>query len=516
MLSRLPVRPKMLGVVVALLAAPVLAGEAEFCVSGTLVNALTGEPIRRAAVTIPQSAVLTDAAGTFRFCGLSAGSYYTNGEKPGFAASGLAVTVGPSRDDVLLRLQPLAAIKGKVLDASGEPLENALIQLLSLAVEDGWRKARVESAVSTDDRGEYRLAGLAPGRYLVRAAGWQGAVSRVKQPDSSETFTPVYYGGATDLVSATPLTAEPGREVSADFLVALEISYRIHGALAGFSAHIPAEIELLGAEGDPSAAPIAFDAATGAFQINNVAPGSYVLRATEGEGGQRRRGEQAVQVGSADVYGVVVTLAAAVVLKGTVQTAGASGAVPQPPGCQVDLSPATVSMSGEAKLESSTGDDGEFEFAGVLPGRYRVRMDCANGYIAAAHAGETDLLAHEELLIPPGVAPPPLQAVLNTDGGTVDVTAAQESGDAVQAWLALLPDAGSDLHARFALIKGQRTLTGVAPGDYQVYCWTGSPADFEYANPAARQVWAGRAVSLHVTEHDHQSITVKVSPGESP
>jgi hypothetical protein len=489
----------------ALLAAPWPACAADFCIGGTVVNALTGEPLRRAAVTTPQTATLTDAAGAFRFCGLSAGSYYTNGEKPGFAATGLAVTVGPSREDVVLRLQPLAVVKGKVLDADGEPLENALIQLLSLSVEDGWRKARVEFAVATDDRGEYHIAGLAPGRYLVRAAGCQGA----------ETFTPVYYGGAIDLASATPLTVEPGREASADFSVALETSYRIQGVLAGLSAHLPARIELLDAEGDPSAAPVEFNAATGAFRINNVAPGSYVLRATEGEGSQRRRGEQAVEVGAADVYGVVVTLAAAVVVKGTVLTAGAAGAVAAPPGCAVDLSPAAISLSGEAKLESSTGDDGEFEFSGVLPGRYRVRMDCANGYIAAAHAGETDLLAHDELLIPPGAAPP-VEAVLKTDGGRVDVTASEGGGDEAQAWLAVLPDSGSNLHARFAMIKGQRTLTEVAPGDYQVYCWTGSPADFEYANPAARQAWAGRAVSLHVTEHDHQSITVKVAPGESP
>jgi len=59
----------------ALAAAPLFAGEPPFCIGGTALNASTGEPLRRAAVTIPQAAALTDAAGAFRFCGLAAGEY---------------------------------------------------------------------------------------------------------------------------------------------------------------------------------------------------------------------------------------------------------------------------------------------------------------------------------------------------------------------------------------------------------------------------------------------------------
>src|SRR5580698_1379235 len=108
-----------------------LAADPEFCVAGTVLNDLTGEPLRRAAVAIPESAALTDAAGTFRFCRLPAGAYYANAEKPGFAAAGIRVVVGPSREDIVLRLQPLSVIGGKVTDTAGEPLPNALIQVLA-------------------------------------------------------------------------------------------------------------------------------------------------------------------------------------------------------------------------------------------------------------------------------------------------------------------------------------------------------------------------------------------------
>jgi hypothetical protein len=504
-------RVLLLSVAVVLVGAPLLADEPEFCVGGTVLNALSGEPLRRAAVTIPQSAAFTDAAGAFRFCRLPAGAYYANAEKPGFVTVGARVVVGPSREDVFLRLQPLSAIGGKVMDAAGEPLQNVLIQLLSILVAEGRRKVRVESAVATDDRGEYRLAGLTAGRYYLRAAGWEGATP---DPDVHEAFAPIYYGGAAELASAAPVTVEPGRDLRADFSVSLRTAYRIRGAIGGFSPLLPAKIELLGADAEPSAAPVVLDTAAGKFQIDDVVLGSYVLRATQGEGPQSRRGELALQV-NADMKGVVVPLAGSVVLKGIVRMAASEPAAPSSPNCAIKLSPADAWVSGEASLEASTEPTGEFAIEGVLPGRYRVGLDCASGYISAARIGETDLPANGELSIPPGMAPPRVEAVLASDGGTVDVTASTE-GETGPAWVLLLPGSGYELHTMLARLNAKLTFSGVAPGDYQAYAWTGSPEAFEYANPDARQAWAGRAVSVHIAERDRQSITVKIAPGETP
>ena len=499
-------------VAVALLSAPLRADEPEFCVAGTVVNALTGEPLRRAAVTIPQSAALTDAAGAFRFCNLPAGSYYANAEKPGFVAAGSRAVLGPSREDLVLRLHPQAVVAGKVLDASGEPVQNVLVQALAIQVAEGRRKVRVDATAATDDRGEYRLAGLAPGRYYLRAAGWAGATP---EPDAHEAFAPVYYGGASEVASAAPVTVEPGRDLGADFSVSLRPAYRIRGAIAGFSPLLPAKIELLDGDEEPGSAPVVLDTATGLFQLGDVAPGSYILRASQGEGLQRSRGELALPVG-ADTKGVVVPLAGSVVLKGIVRMAAASeSAAPSAPNCAVKISPAAAWISGDGALEASTERTGEFEIEGVLPGRYRLRMDCASGYVSAVHMGDTDLLESGEFPILPGAAPPPIEAVLAPDGGTVDVTASAE-GEPGPAWVLLLPASGYEFHTRFVHLTAKIALSGIAPGDYQAYAWTGSPEAFEYANPDARQAWAGRAVSLHVGPRDRQSVALKIAAGEAP
>jgi hypothetical protein len=501
----------LFAVATVLAAVPLLADELEFCVGGTVLNASTGEPLRRAAVTIPQSGVLTDAVGAFRFCGLPAGDYYTNAEKPGFEADGSRVAVGPSRENIVLRLQPLSIVTGKVADGAGEPLQNVLIQLLSIMVVDGRRQVRVETAVSTDDRGAYRLAGVTAGRYYLRAAGWEDAAP---EPDASEAFTPTYYGEAAELASASPVTVEPGHDLRADFSVNLRAAYRIRGAVTGFSPLLPANIELLGVDEEPSATPVRLDAATGVFQIDYVAPGSYILRVTQGEGQERRRGELALQV-SAAVDSVVVPLAGSVALRGIVRMAADSGpTAPSSPKCAIKLAPVEAWMSGESALEANTEPTGEFQVEGVLPGRYRLRMDCASGYISAARIGETDLLASGEFRIPPGTAPPPIEAVLATDGGTVDVTPPSD-GETGPAWVLLLPASGNELHIRFARLSAKLTFAGLAPGDYQAYAWTGSPEAFEYANPEARQAWSGRAVSVQVGARDRQSVTLKAAAGET-
>ena len=503
-------RVPLLLVLLALAGISSQADEPEFCVGGIVLNAVTGAPLSRAAVIIPESAALTDAGGAFRFCRLPAGSYYVSAEKPRFAEAYTRVVIGPSREDVVLRLQPLSAIAGKVVDANGEPVEHATIQLISSVVTEGRRHVRLESTVPTDDRGQYRLAGFLPGRYYVRAAGWEGSTPH---PDAHETFAPVYYGGAADISSAAPVTIERGRDLRADFSVDLRPGYRIGGAIAGFSPLLPGKIELLAAGGEPSGAPVALDAATGRFQIDDVAPGRYILRATQGEDRSRRRGEVALEV-TRNTNGVVVALTGSVVLRGVVRMA-ASEAAPPPPNCMIRLSPADVWIWEDAALEAATEPSGGFEIEGVLAGRYRLRMDCPNGYLSAVRMGEADLLANNELSIPPGTAPPPIEAVLASNGGTVDVTATHD-GEPGPAWVLLLPASGNELHTRLAQLNAKLTLSGLAPGDYLAYAWTGSPEAFEYASPDVREAWAGRAVSVRVGEGDRQSVALRIASGEAP
>ena len=151
---------------------------------------------------------------------------------------------------------------------------------------------------------------------------------------------------------------------------------------------------------------------TGSFQIGFVVPGSYTVRASQGEGSSRRRGETSIQVDS-DLDGIVVPQSRAVTLKGNVSLpAGAGAPDPVSPNCDIRLLSAGAWFSAEDSFDASTDPTGNFEIQRILPGRYQLRMDCARGYVASAHLGDTDVLATGEVTITAGSEPPKLTAVL--------------------------------------------------------------------------------------------------------
>jgi len=487
---------------------PVLSASEEYCIAGTVVNAVTGEPLRRAAVTIPQSATLTDAAGAFRFCQLAAGSYHMSVEKPGYAPREPIIFIGPSRQDLVLRVTPLGRIEGKVTDDNGEALDHVQVQLLTIAVVRGRRIVQVGSTVSTDDRGLYRFTDLGAPRYFVKAVGWDSP----RDSSSNEAFSPIYYGGAATIETADPVILEPGADLRADFSLSLHPGYKIQGAIRGLVPSEPAKIELLGEDLEPGGAPATVDTVTGAFEVESVPQGSYTLRVTQGEGNASSRGELPLTV-QADVKGAMVTLLPGMPLTGVVHAApAADGQSAAPPNCVIELAPEAWSTW---RFGASTEPDGGFHIDHLLPGRYRVYMDCANGYVSEAHMGKIDIAASGKFTLPAGTFPQPIEAVLASDGGTVTVKASDDR-ESPSGWALLYPSAGNDFYSKIAHIdKGGMSFPNIAPGDYQIFAWRSLTA-FEYSKPEVRQAWAGRAVSVHVDQNSQQTVSVKIEAGDEP
>src|SRR5207249_5473792 len=88
---------------------------------------------------------------------------------------------------------------------------------------------------STNDLGEYRIFGLAPGRYYVSATYRGGmmmemAVDRSAGQQPEEDYVPTYYPGTTDAASAATVEATPGAQVRGiDFTLSKTRTVRIKG-----------------------------------------------------------------------------------------------------------------------------------------------------------------------------------------------------------------------------------------------------------------------------------------------
>jgi hypothetical protein len=126
--------------------APVTAESASL--SGTVINSITGAPVPRAHVTIRSTGefqrifgAMTNGEGKFAMTKAPPGHYSFSAEHLGFVmpssqdASPADLTLGPGekKEDLKLTLVPTGAIGGRVLDATGEPVEG-----VSVTAEGPW------------------------------------------------------------------------------------------------------------------------------------------------------------------------------------------------------------------------------------------------------------------------------------------------------------------------------------------------------------------------------------------
>src|SRR5205807_2450793 len=131
----------------------------------------TGRPI--GPIGMPQT--VTDQNGRFVFEQVTAGEYRADVLKAGFLPVSnpthprrmITVTTGQSLDNVDFRLQKGGAITGRVVDANGDPMPDARIVAMQRApsAAPGARllPAPIQGGQQTNDLGEFRVSGLAPG-----------------------------------------------------------------------------------------------------------------------------------------------------------------------------------------------------------------------------------------------------------------------------------------------------------------------------------------------------------------
>ena len=271
-------------------------------IRGHVVAADGGQPLRRATVRVSGPALkgvrttLTDASGRYEFSDLPAGQYSINASKPSFvnAAYGqigkpLVLANNQTADGIDIRLPRGAVITGRVTDEFGEPVPNAAIMPLRQQFVQGRRRLMpAGSQAQTDDIGEYRIFGLAPGQYYVSAAAMQqifgGPNDAIEGPETRNGYALTFYPGAPDQDAAQRLTVGAAQTLSGiDIsLLATRLS-----TVSGFAMDLQGRpltagdvsafrrggnITRFGAGG-----PIRPD---GTFTISGLAAGEYAVRAT--------------------------------------------------------------------------------------------------------------------------------------------------------------------------------------------------------------------------------------------
>lgn len=269
-------------------------------ISGTIRSAADDKPLPRARVIAAADvleeprATITNSDGSFTFADLPAGSYFVSATRTGFAAevygqgrtiTGVPIIVGPGQHvaSIDLALRSGGVIVGRILDEDGSPFAGAVVEALVARYESGASTLYSISSSQTDDRGEFRLFGLAPGAYYVSAL--DPAFRTVSSPKGVLHYSPTYYPGTALADQAKTVTVSgTGPPPRVEFRIALMPPARVSGQMLAFDgkpllsgAVIMSPLE---GEGVPMVAPQDISIQPdGHFSFGHVVPGHYQIRA---------------------------------------------------------------------------------------------------------------------------------------------------------------------------------------------------------------------------------------------
>jgi hypothetical protein len=281
------------------------------------MNAQTHEPVRRAVVKVYTSKnqwdEFTDGDGRFRFRSLVRSEYTLIAHRDGFTDHAYKVELSDfdNPKELPIELLPQGLITGNVIDDRGAPLERARIEALNVGVSGGQVQAAVWA--ETNDLGEYRLSGVDPGTYRLRATYRAGGDEFDSAP---RTMATAFFGGSE---KPAELAVNPGSIAPGiDFVLIAVRPATIRGTLhteAGVLSE-PVTLWIAGQAGEGGHNGSGKD---GAFQIGDVGAGTYTVSAQTLSKTERLFGTVSVNVRESDVDGIDIMLRPSPRLEGQIR-----------------------------------------------------------------------------------------------------------------------------------------------------------------------------------------------------
>ncbi len=542
------------------LAAPLAAqdmpeGPPPAIVEGSVINIQNSRTIPRATVTLlhlkgtGSKSQRADGRGHFLFSNVEPGIYRLMADRAGFFSDDrkreyqpiFEIAAGEHVKDIPVRLVPSALVGGKVRDEYNDPVQDAEIRVLAVQTRLGRQYLRVAAKALTDDRGEYRIAGLHPGKYylvvedkskplvtltsiienvnaLAKMTDEKGhplKVAMPEVPDPPYTYAPLFYPDTTDFRQAQSLKLNPGDEMAADFLLISSPVVSIHGQVVNGTTGRTANSATVAAfwtnyvEGGSIPALLATGAS---FEVRGIAPGTYTLRATFTENQRVFHGEETIEVGDKGAQNVQITALPDFVATGHVRLAGPTEKPRK----------ASIEFVGEGlmpRVRASTAPP-DFGFEAQLrpDRRYRaiVRNLPEDYYLKSVTISQHEL-APDNVVV--NGLRGDLEFILSTAGGHIEGMLTNSRNEPTRGSILLIPDVPdpgpTDLFRRTSTdSKGSFMFRGVAPGSYRMLAVENLSLEDEINDPDFLRTIANRGESLIVEENGKYSVTLKVESNE--
>jgi protocatechuate 3,4-dioxygenase beta subunit len=548
-------------------------------ISGQVVKAGTGEPLKKAIVVLRKAegreepqALPTDASGRFQLKDIEPGRYrlwaartgYVRQEfgaaKPGRQGTILALAPGQQVRDVEFKMLPAAVIAGRVFDEDGEPLAGARLMLLQPHFEQGKRQLQPMRYANSNDRGDYRFYGLAPGRYyvsatyspiyaLMMAGAMLGEPSARAQTQGDEGYAPTYYPGTTEESRATPVEVKTGVEIPGiDFNLLPVRTVRVRGRVVN---EVGGELRDAWVTIHPRQSGFMYmgpenqavlDKERGTFEFRSVAPGAYTVVAQwwNREHDKSFQDQVDVEAAAADVDGLLLTIGPGQELPGSLlveggrlgkkessEAAGSARASTRSGGAALDASELRVSLRPPGQFmvwreaSGQVKEDGTFRIQNVYRGEFQVSVWRLPDdiYLKSARLEGEDVL-EKGLTVTGELLRGELEVVVSARGGRIEGSVEKDGLPFSGAFVALVPE--ERRRQRSELFKntttdqyGRFTLRGIAPGEYKLFAWEEIEPG-AHRDPDFLRWFEDEGKAIRVEEGARLTVELPALPGEEP
>jgi hypothetical protein len=564
--------------------------------TGTVVSdEPNGQPVRRALVNVTingdarqQSQTATDDRGRFALSALPAGTVRLVVSKPGFVTTYYGATQPGStvarpialadgqKVDVAMRIPPGAAITGTITDQSGQPMAGVGVRVQRAATSATGQRVFMPLAgpviPSTDDRGEYRIFGLAAGDYIVmaqpRLPGSITGTSEVRPTTDAEVrwaerllsgaapapgaaaeplpraqtmaFANVYYPNTVSAASAGVVSVTAGQERRGiDLRMQFIPTARVEGTVTSTDGapaqgvqvtlipeaeanNLEAERFMVMMEVGLVAGSMSPTGADGTFSLQGVEPGGYTVLARTSPGTARGGGPLTpamwamteIRVDGRDIKGLALQLAPGQRVSGTMAVDGAPSATPPRP--TISLRPVGTRGVGVTSPAAAAGVD-KFSVGGLIPSPYRLTANAPGWTLVSAMLNGRDV-ADVPFEIRPGEDVPGI--VLTFTSAPAEVSgllydgAGRPSGDLsivlFSADRAMWFNGSRRVRpATRPATDGRFTFTGLVAGEYYLAALTDvTPADLN--NPQFLELVVPAAVKITIANGEKKTQDLRV------
>ena len=270
--------------------------------------------------------------------------------------------------DVAVKLLPLATVEGHVLGDNGDPIIRVNVGAMRYQYVQGRKQLTSVGFASTDDRGEFEMADLSPGRYyfVVTPAGTdRNMPPRTRWTHPEEAYPMTFYPNAADVGQAMATDLAAGAKLNGlDFRLQKVPAYHLRGKVAGMTKGTLGFVQLRSASAHGvNIAPIPLQK-DGSFDAGGIVSGSYYLAFMRQDGDTQLYGHEKVSVADQDVNDLLLTPSAGLDISGIITV---EGTAPDKLMTQVSLEPVEPTMFFRGP-RFNRGDNGSLHDSGSVAG----------------------------------------------------------------------------------------------------------------------------------------------------